>query len=87
MEEYTGFSVEIFPEDDLFTCLINSIGAPSSVIVENAGKDVIMRENSASLFLVRECRKLYNAKDYIEKNIEIKIEYLNTIEDVLNYEK
>jgi hypothetical protein len=36
---------------------------------------------------VRECRKLYNAKDYIEKNIEIRIEYLDTIEDVLNYEK
>ncbi|OEU43322.1 hypothetical protein BGV40_04520 [Methanosarcina sp. Ant1] len=84
MEEYTGFSVEIFPEDDLFTCLINSIGVPSSVIVGNAGKDVTMRENSASLFLVRECRKLYN---YIEKNIEIRIEYLDTIEDVLNYEK
>ena len=67
MEEYTGFSVEIFPEDDLFTCLINSIGAPSSIIVGNAGKDVTMRENSASLFLVRECRKLYNAKTILRK--------------------
>lgn len=40
LEEYTGLSVEIFPEDELFSCLINSIGAPSSVGIGNTGKDV-----------------------------------------------
>ena len=40
MEEYTGFSVEIRPEDEVFSCLINSIGALSSVGIGNAGKDV-----------------------------------------------
>ena len=40
LEEYTGFSVEIRPEDEVFSCLINSIGAPSSVGIGNAGKDV-----------------------------------------------
>jgi hypothetical protein len=42
--------VEISPEDEVFSCQINSIGAPSSVGIGNAGKDVtiIVQENEKS---------------------------------------
>lgn len=40
LEEYQGLSIEIFPQDDVYTCQINSVGVPSSVGAGNAGKDV-----------------------------------------------
>lgn len=40
LEECQGFSVEISPEDEVFSYQISSIGAPSSVGIGNAGKDV-----------------------------------------------
>jgi hypothetical protein len=40
LQVYTGLSIELFPEDEVFSCIINSIGAPSSVGIRNAGKDI-----------------------------------------------
>lgn len=40
LEEYHGATVEIFLEDEVYTCLINSKGVLSSVGTGNAGKDV-----------------------------------------------
>ena len=40
LEEFTGSSVEIFPDDLVFSCLVDSVGAPYSVGKENKGKDV-----------------------------------------------
>jgi hypothetical protein len=31
LEKYQGLSVEISPDDEVFSCQINLIGAPSSV--------------------------------------------------------
>jgi len=42
LEVYSGRSVEILPEDDVFTCLVDVRGLPSSVGVGNAGKDIII---------------------------------------------
>jgi len=40
MEEFSGSSVEILPEDLTFSCQVDSVGAPYSVGKENTGKDV-----------------------------------------------
>jgi hypothetical protein len=40
LEEFTGSSVEICPDDLVFSCLVDSVGAPYSVGKENKGKDV-----------------------------------------------
>ncbi|MGB9133379.1 MAG: hypothetical protein ACP5N0_12800 [Methanosarcina sp.] len=40
LEEYQGLILEILPEDEVYTCLINSKGVPSSVGAGKAGKDV-----------------------------------------------
>jgi hypothetical protein len=40
LEEFSGSSVEIFPEDIVFSCVIDSIGNPYSVGAPNKGKDV-----------------------------------------------
>jgi len=40
LEEFSGSSVEIFPEDLVFSCLVDSVGAPYSVGIPNKGKDV-----------------------------------------------
>ncbi|MGB9938218.1 hypothetical protein [Methanosarcina sp.] len=40
LEEFSGSSVEIFPEDLAFSCLVDSVGAPYSVGIPNKGKDV-----------------------------------------------
>lgn len=40
LEEFSGSSVEINPEDLVFSCQIDSVGAPYSVGIQNKGKDV-----------------------------------------------
>jgi len=40
LEEFAGSSVDIFPEDMVFSCLVDSVGAPYSVGLPNKGKDV-----------------------------------------------
>jgi hypothetical protein len=40
LEEFKGSSVDILPEDMVFSCQVDNIGAPYSVGKENAGKDV-----------------------------------------------
>jgi hypothetical protein len=40
LEEFSGSSVEIFPEDLVFSCQVDSVGAPYSVGIPNKGKDV-----------------------------------------------
>jgi len=40
VEEFSGVSVRISKQDDVYTCLIDSTGRPSSVGVGNAGKEV-----------------------------------------------
>ena len=40
LEEFAGSSVEIFPEDLVFSCMVDNIGAPFSVGKDNRGKDV-----------------------------------------------
>jgi hypothetical protein len=40
LEEFSGSSVEIFPEDLVFSCQVDSVGAPFSVGIPNKGKDV-----------------------------------------------
>jgi hypothetical protein len=40
LEEFSGSSIEIYPDDLVFSCLIDSIGAPYSVGIPNKGKDV-----------------------------------------------
>jgi hypothetical protein len=40
LEEFSGSSVDILPEDLAFSCLIDSLGAPYSVGIPNKGKDV-----------------------------------------------
>ena len=40
LEVYSGRSVKILPEDDVYTCLVDVRGLPSSVGVGNAGKDI-----------------------------------------------
>ncbi len=40
LEEFSGSSVEISPEDLVFSCQVDSVGAPYSVGKENKGKDV-----------------------------------------------
>jgi len=40
LEEFSGSSVEICPEDQVFSCLVDSVGAPFSVGIPNKGKDV-----------------------------------------------
>jgi hypothetical protein len=40
LEEFAGSSVDIFPEDLVFSCLVDSVGAPYSVGLPNKGKDV-----------------------------------------------
>ncbi len=40
LEEFAGSSVEIFPDDLVFSCLVDSVGAPFSVGIPNKGKDV-----------------------------------------------
>jgi hypothetical protein len=40
MEEFSGSSVNIFPDDMVFSSVIDLIGAPYSVGASNKGKDV-----------------------------------------------
>jgi len=40
LEEFSGSSVEIFPEDLVFSCSVDSVGAPYSMGLPNKGKDV-----------------------------------------------
>lgn len=40
LEEFSGSSVEICPEDLVFSCQVDSVGAPFSVGIPNKGKDV-----------------------------------------------
>ena len=40
MEEFSGSSVKIFPEDLVFSRLVDSVGAPYSVGIPNKGRDV-----------------------------------------------
>lgn len=40
LEDFSGSSVDIFPEDLVFSCLVDSVGAPYSVGLPNKGKDV-----------------------------------------------
>ena len=40
VEEFSGVSVRISKHDDVYTCLIDSTGRPSSLGVGNAGKEV-----------------------------------------------
>jgi len=40
VEEFTGSSVSINPDDQVFTCRVDSWGVPSSVGIPNKGKDV-----------------------------------------------
>ncbi len=40
LEEFAGSSVEICPEDLVFSCQVDSVGAPFSVGIPNKGKDV-----------------------------------------------
>jgi hypothetical protein len=40
LEEYKGSSVNILPDDVVFSCQVDSIGAPYSVGSPNKGKDV-----------------------------------------------
>lgn len=40
LEVYSGRSVKILPEDDVYTCLVDVRGLPSSVGVGNAGKAI-----------------------------------------------
>jgi hypothetical protein len=40
VEEFSGSSVKIFPEDLVFSCLVDSVGAPYSVGIPNKGRDV-----------------------------------------------
>ena len=40
MEEFSGVSVRISKQDDVYTCLIDSSGRPSSIGIGNAGKEV-----------------------------------------------
>jgi hypothetical protein len=40
LEEFSGSSVEIFPEDQIFSCSVDSSGVPYSVGIPNKGKDV-----------------------------------------------
>lgn len=40
LEEFSGSSVEISPEDLVFSCQVDSVGAPYSVGIPNKGKDV-----------------------------------------------
>lgn len=39
LEKYEGLTVEIFPDDEVCSCLIYSKGVPSSVGTGNTGKD------------------------------------------------
>ena len=47
LKEYQGLSVEILPQDEAFTCFINSIGAPSSVGIGNAGNCLLYTSDAA----------------------------------------
>jgi len=40
LEEFKGSSVDILPDDMVFSCLVDSVGAPYSVGLPNKGKDV-----------------------------------------------
>jgi hypothetical protein len=40
VEEYTGSSVNINPDDQVFSCRVDQLGVPSSVGIPNKGKDV-----------------------------------------------
>lgn len=40
LEEFRGSSVDILPDDMVFSCLVDSVGAPYSVGIPNMGKDV-----------------------------------------------
>ncbi len=40
LEEFSGSSVEIFPEDLVFSCHVDAVRAPFSVGIPNKGKDV-----------------------------------------------
>jgi len=40
LEEFSGSSVEISPNDLVFSCQVDSVGAPYSVGLSNKGKDV-----------------------------------------------
>jgi hypothetical protein len=40
LEEFAGDSVDILPEDLVFSCQVDSVGAPYSVGIPNKGKDV-----------------------------------------------
>lgn len=40
LEEFSGSSVDILPDDQVFSCQVDSVGSPYSVGGTNKGKDV-----------------------------------------------
>jgi predicted S18 family serine protease len=47
----------------------------------------LVEKSFGGITLVQREPEVINAKEYIEENIGIRVEYVNTIDDVLNYEK
>jgi hypothetical protein len=86
LEEFSGSSVEILPDDLVYSCVIDSIGAPYSVGAPNKGKDVTVivhgeeEEDENVIDKAEKIKKL--TAEFVKKHEELNIlaEQINELE-------